>query len=221
LMIIRWSYSIPNGVLTNFKVQTMKIIFRKLHNRIRFDLFNFPKGPDCRDTLIWKANSRTQQVRLAHVLMYQTIFMIDGFTCLEYCESIGARFQTKQTVLWTLTNLNLVSDMMFQLWTRSLSVSEVVFVGKRGDHCHYFVRHFRLQNTTTQRTSLTWNLLWFQCAWTIGKSKLNNIPIRPKETRRVSAMHGSITRRRTGLPSTAPQPAHGECSRTWRYLFCQ
>jgi hypothetical protein len=73
LMITLWSSSIPNVLLTDFKVQAGKIIFKKLHSRIRFDLFNFPKGPHSIDALTWKANSRTQRGRLAHVFMYSTI----------------------------------------------------------------------------------------------------------------------------------------------------
>jgi hypothetical protein len=75
LIIALWSTSIPNVLLTDFRIETGKIIFEKPYNRIQFDLFSFPKGLDCGYTLTWKANSRTQHGRLAYILSDQTMFV--------------------------------------------------------------------------------------------------------------------------------------------------
>jgi hypothetical protein len=56
-----------------FRPRPRKSFFKKSHCRIRFDLFNFSKVPHSIDMLTWKPNSRTQQVRLGHVLSDQTI----------------------------------------------------------------------------------------------------------------------------------------------------
>jgi hypothetical protein len=49
--------------------------FKKPHSRIRFDLFNFSKGLHPKYMVIWKPNSRTQHVRLGHVLSDGTIWL--------------------------------------------------------------------------------------------------------------------------------------------------
>jgi hypothetical protein len=57
-----------------FRSRPGRSFFKESHSRIRFNLFNFSKGPHSRDMLTWKPNSRTQRMRLGHVLSDQTIF---------------------------------------------------------------------------------------------------------------------------------------------------